>query len=112
MSIHCWFVRTALVILITGAYRVYDSAQQVVFSGHGMPESITGYGPINTQLAIDSTIPGFGSGFVAVALFFFAFTTLISYYFQAESNAYFLFRKKKTNFYMINILRIVMLTVT
>jgi len=103
---------TALVILITGAYRVYDTAQQVVFSGNGMPESITDYGPVNTQLAIDTTIPGFGSGFVAVALFFFAFTTLMSYYFQAESNIYFLFRKKKTNFIMVNLLRIAMLTVT
>ena len=103
---------TALVIIITGAYRVYDSVQQVVFTGHGMPESITDYGPVNTQLAIDSTFPGFGSGFVAVALFFFAFTTLMSYYFQAESNVFFLFRKKKTAFIMVNLLRITMLIVT
>ena len=103
---------TALVIIITGAYRVYDSAQQVVFSGLGMPESITDYGPVNTQLAIDTTIPGFGSSFVAIALFFFAFTTLMSYYFIAESNVFFLFRKKKTTFYMINLLRIGMLIVT
>ena len=103
---------TALVIIITGAYRVYDSAQQVVFNGEAMPASITDYGPVNTQLAIDTTIPGFGSGFVAVALFFFAFTTLMSYYFQAESNVYFLVRKKKMLSYMVNLLRIVMLTVT
>jgi AGCS family alanine or glycine:cation symporter len=62
-------------------------------------------------LAIDSTLPGFGSGFVAIALFFFAFTTIMSYYFQAETNLYFLFRKKKTAFYMINLLRIAMLLV-
>jgi AGCS family alanine or glycine:cation symporter len=103
---------TALLILITGTYRVYDAAQQVVYSGHAMPESITDYGPINTQLAIDTTIPGFGSGFVAVALFFFAFTTLMSYYFQAETNVYFLVRKKKASFWMINLLRIAMLLVT
>ena len=103
---------TALVIIITGTYRVYDSMQQVVFTGSGMPEAITEYGPVNTLLAIDTTIPGFGSGFVAIALFFFAFTTLMSYYFQAESNVYFLFRKKKTAFLMVNLLRITMLTVT
>ena len=103
---------TALVILITGTYRVYGSAEQVVFTGHGMPEAVTEYGPVNTQLAIDSTLPGFGSGFVAVALFFFAFTTIMSYYFQAETNVYFLFRKKKTAFLMINTLRIAMLLVT
>jgi len=102
---------TALVILITGTFRVYDTAQQVVYTGHAMPEAITEYGPVNTQLAIDSTLPGFGSGFVAVALFFFAFTTIMSYYFQAETNLYFLFRKKKTAFYMINILRFAMMLV-
>ena len=103
---------TALVILITGVYRVYNSVEQAVYTGNGMPESITGYGPVNTQLAIDTTIPGFGSGFVAIALFFFAFTTVMSYYFQAETNVYFLFRGKKTTFYMINFLRIAMLVVT
>jgi amino acid carrier protein len=102
---------TALVILITGTYRVYDAAQQVVFTGFGMPETITEYGPVNTQLAVDSTLPGLGSGFVAIALFFFAFTTIMSYYFQAETNIYFLFRKKKTAFYMINLLRISMMLV-
>jgi len=103
---------TALVILITGTYRVYDSAQQIIFTGHGMPEAITDYGPINTQLAIDTTIPGLGSAFVAIALFCFAFTTIMSYYFQAESNIYFLFRKPKTAFYMIQLLRIGIILVT
>ena len=103
---------TALIILITGTYRVYDSAQQVVYCGMGMPESVTGYGPVNTQLAVDAAIPGFGSGFVAVALFFFAFTSIMSYYFQAETNVYFLFREKKMTLYFINLLRVVMLLVT
>jgi AGCS family alanine or glycine:cation symporter len=103
---------TAFVILITGTYRVYDSMQQVVFTGHGMPEAIMDYGPINTQLAIDTTIPGLGSSFVAIALFCFAFTTIMSYYFQAESNVYFLFRKQKTASLMIHLLRIGILLVT
>ena len=103
---------TALIIIITGTFHVFDSANQIIFSGHAMSQAITEYGPINTQLAIDSVIPGFGSGFIAIALFFFAFTTLMNYYFQAETNAYFLFRRKKLAFFMINILRVVMLTVT
>ena len=106
---------TALVILITGTYRVYrvvDSVEQVIYSGPGIPESITEYGPAYTQLAVDTVIPGFGSGFVAVALFFFAFTTVMSYYFQAETNVYFLFRGKKSSFYMVNLLRVAMLLVT
>lgn len=105
---------TAFIILITGMYRVYDSAVavNVVVDGTGLPNGINEYGPIYTQLAIDAYIPGFGSAFVALALFFFAFTTIISYYFQAETNVYFLFRKNKTNFYAVNTLRVGMLCVT
>ena len=105
---------TALIILITGTYRVYedDTLQRIVHNGHGISESIVGYGPVYTQMAVDATIPGLGSGFVAVALFFFAFTTIMSYYFQAETNVYFLFQGKKITFYMINLLRVAMLTVT
>jgi len=109
--IDTWLIcsATAFVILISGTYKVYDSAQQVIFSGHAIPESVTTYGSAFTQLAVDATIPGFGSAFVAIALFFFAFTTIMSYYFQAETNVYFLFRGKKTSFYMIQLLRLAVL---
>jgi AGCS family alanine or glycine:cation symporter len=105
---------TAFIILITGMYRVYDSAAatHVVMDGMGLPDGMNEYGPVYTQLAIDIHIPGFGSAFVAFALFFFAFTTIMSYYFQAETNVYFLFRNKKSSLYSVNILRIVMLCVT
>jgi AGCS family alanine or glycine:cation symporter len=42
-------------------------------------------GPGFTQSAMDSVFPGFGSYFVAIALFFFAFTTILAYYI-AETN--------------------------
>ena len=31
-------------------------------------------------------LPGWGAGFVATALFFFAFTTIMAYYYMAETN--------------------------
>jgi AGCS family alanine or glycine:cation symporter len=103
---------TALIILITGMYNIYDSEGNILFRGGGLPLSETGYGPIFTQLAVDASIPGFGSVFVAVALFFFAFTTIMSYYFQAETNVYFIFRSLRASFYMINSLRVAILFVT
>jgi AGCS family alanine or glycine:cation symporter len=103
---------TALIILITGMYNVYGEAGNVLFRGGGLPVSETGFGPVFTQRAVDAAIPGWGSAFVAIALFFFAFTTIMSYYFQAESNVYFIFRKKRTVFYMINLLRVAVLAVT
>ena len=103
---------TALIILITGTFHVFDASGEIILSGQRMSQSITDYGAINTQMAIDTTFPGFGSGFIAIALFFFAFTTLMNYYYQAESNVYFLFRHGKTAFYMVNFVRVAMLLVT
>jgi AGCS family alanine or glycine:cation symporter len=103
---------TAFIILITGMYNIYDAGGTVLFHGGGLPDTVTDYGPVFTQLAVDSSIPGLGSGFVAIALFFFAFTTIMSYYFQAETNVYFIFRNKRTSVYMINFLRIALLAVT
>ncbi|MDR2027250.1 MAG: alanine:cation symporter family protein [Prevotellaceae bacterium] len=103
---------TAFIILITGMYNIYSADGTVLFYGGGLPPSETGYGPVFTQLAVDVSISGFGSGFVAIALFFFAFTTIMSYYFQAETNVYFLFRSRRISVYMINILRVIILAVT
>jgi AGCS family alanine or glycine:cation symporter len=103
---------TALVILSTGMYNVHDAAGEVIYRGGGLPATVTGYGPVYTQLAVDATIPGIGSAFVAVALFFFAFTTIMSYYFQAESNVYFIFRRRRQALFMINLLRVAVLAVT
>jgi AGCS family alanine or glycine:cation symporter len=102
---------TAFMILITGMYRVYDSADatRVIVDGTGLPAAMNEYGSVYTQMAVDAHIPGFGSVFVAFALFFFAFTTIMSYYFLVETNVYFLFRGKKSSLCAINILRLWML---
>jgi AGCS family alanine or glycine:cation symporter len=42
--------------------------------------------PAFTQLALESVMGGFGKVFVAIALFFFAFTTILAYYYIAETN--------------------------
>jgi AGCS family alanine or glycine:cation symporter len=105
---------TAFMILITGMYKVFDSAAatHVVMDGKGLSAGMNEYGPVYTQMAVDSHFPGFGSGFVALALFFFAFTTIMSYYFQAETNVYFLFRQKRSAYRAIRALRILMLGIT
>jgi len=106
---------TAFMILITGMYNVYDNPNtlNIVMEGGSLPASISTYGPVNTQLAVDANIPGFGSSFVALALFFFAFTTIMSYYFQAETNIYYLYRNKgRKGHVAINVLRIIILCFT
>ena len=54
--------------------------------------------PAFTQMAVDSVLTGFGDIFVALALFFFAFTTLLAYYFIAEVNLAYLRKHFKIPF--------------
>lgn len=53
----------------------------------------------------------FGSGFVAISLLLFAFTSLLAYYYIAETNAAYI-QKKLNNKWVIKILRVVILTTT
>lgn len=109
---------TAFMILFTGMYNVHDEkADPVTITHEGKEHEIqptihvgefgkgdfTGdeqitfaqtieAGASYTQHAVDSALPGFGAPFVAIALFFFAFTTLMAYYYIAETNVAYLFR--------------------
>lgn len=84
---------TAFMILITGAYNVHgiDGA----FLIQQLPVQLEANSPAYTQFAVDSMMPGVGKPFVAIALFFFAFTTLLAYYYIAETNVAYLKRSIK-----------------
>ncbi|WP_307781289.1 alanine/glycine:cation symporter family protein [Agilicoccus flavus] len=79
---------TGLMILSTNSYNVAGP------DGSMIVEYLPGLeaGPAYTQTAIDSVFPGLGSGFIAVAMFFFAFTTLLSFGFYADTNIAYLLR--------------------
>ena len=47
-----------------------------------------------TQAAIESVFPGFGASFVALAILFFAFTTIVAYYYMAETNLEYIARNR------------------
>jgi AGCS family alanine or glycine:cation symporter len=94
-------------ILFTFQYNVIDP------SGGFIIEHLPGveYGPEYTQLAIESQFPGFGKIFVAIALSFFAFTTIMAYYYIAETNVSYLEHKNEKK-WMLWALRILLLTAT
>ncbi len=98
---------TAFMILFTLQYNVIDPNGGFLF------EHLPGveFGPEYTQLAIESQFPGFGKIFVAVALSFFAFTTIMAYYYIAETNVSYLEHKKDKK-WMIWALRILLLGAT
>src|SRR5690606_32519046 len=47
------------------------------------------------QEAVNAYFPSLGAGFVAISLFFFAFTTIMAYYYIAETNLSYLNGKKQ-----------------
>jgi alanine or glycine:cation symporter, AGCS family len=98
---------TAFMILFTGAYNVEKpDGTRIVTNLEGVEA-----GPGYTQAAIESVLPGFGASFVAIALFFFAFTTIMAYYYMAETNVAYLLRGKNTKV-AITLLKFVLLGAT
>ncbi|AZG98883.1 TPA: alanine/glycine:cation symporter family protein [Proteus mirabilis] len=80
---------TAVIILSSG---VLDNYQDGINSINGIQL---------TQLALSSTVGGWGSTFIAVAIFFFAFTSIIANYAYAESNMIFLGRNHMTGLFLL-----------
>ncbi|MFQ3243654.1 MAG: AGCS family alanine or glycine:cation symporter [Arenicella sp.] len=84
---------TAFMILITGMFNVSDG--DTGFIVQNIAANVSHEGPAFTQMAIESVMPSFGNPFVAIALFFFSFTTLLAYYYIAESNVAYIRRSIK-----------------
>lgn len=80
---------TAFMILITGQYNVINP------EGGFLVENIPGaqIGAEFTQSAVNTEFPTLGAGFVAFSLLFFAFTTIMAYYYIAETNLSYLDKK-------------------
>ncbi len=80
---------TALMILCSGTYNILDAktGEMLVANAPELGANYVGF----TQAAVDSAFTGFGSAFVSIALVFFAFTTLMAYYFYTESSIIYLF---------------------
>lgn len=98
---------TAFMILFTGKYNVKSP------SGGFLVENLPGVeeGPAFTQQAINAHFPSMGSGFVAVSLLFFAFTTIMAYYYIAETNLSYLLKRTEKK-WMLMLLRVLFLAAT
>ncbi|MBO6211578.1 alanine or glycine:cation symporter, AGCS family [Algoriella xinjiangensis] len=88
---------TAFMILFTGKYNVNHPTQAGKFITENLPGTdYTGF----TQAAVSHHFPAFGDSFVAIALFFFAFTTIMAYYYYAETNIMYIFRDGNKKLYV------------
>ncbi|MCP1382539.1 alanine/glycine:cation symporter family protein [Runella salmonicolor] len=98
---------TALMILFTGKYNVVNPA------GGFLVENVPGLaiGSEYTQAAVNTHFPALGGGFVAISLLFFAFTTIMAYYYIAETNLSYL-SSKGDNKWLVNGLRVMIMAAT
>jgi AGCS family alanine or glycine:cation symporter len=76
-------------ILSTGAYNVAHPSDGSMIVNN-LPGVETG--PAYTQAAVATLVPAIGASFVALALMFFAFTTIVAYYYMAETNVKYISR--------------------
>nr|WP_246505735.1 alanine/glycine:cation symporter family protein [Coralloluteibacterium stylophorae] len=83
---------TAFMILSTGMYNIQvpgGGDTDLLVQGLEGVKAGAGY----AQAAVESVVPGIGAGFVAIALLFFAFTTIMAYYYMAETNVAYINRR-------------------
>src|SRR5699024_4845715 len=127
---------TGLIILLSGTYNTTNGETD----GNGMP-SLLYNGDVYVQsvdgtkdysgtamyvqagidkafagadYVFDPSYSGFGSYFVAIALFFFAFTTILAYSYMGETNVAYLTRNmsEKTSKFAMNIMRAMLIFAT
>ncbi|PAE28802.1 sodium:alanine symporter [Paenibacillus sp. 7884-2] len=93
--IDTWIIcsATAFMVLITGMFNVHPSGEEAVVTNVPGVEA----GAINVQLAVDNVLAGFGYPFLAIALLFFCFTTMVSYYYKSETSLAYIVSNKKIN---------------
>ena len=100
---------TALMILTSGTYNIIGSDGAMLLAN--APELGNNYAAF-TQSAVDTVFTGFGSQFVSVAMAFFVFSTIMAYYFYAESSIIYLFRgrNQRREKFAIHIYQVLILT--
>ena len=96
---------TAVMILACKTYNVFDASGNIIIAVQGTE---LGAPDVSYTSAALGTFLGvkWGGIIVSVALFFFAFTTIMSYYYYAETNLVYLFGKGKKEHILIWVLRI------
>ena len=87
---------TAIMILACKTYNVFDASGNILIAAQGAE---LGAPDVSyTSAALGTLLGGtWGNAIIAVALLFFAFTTIMAYYYYAETNLVYLFSRKGSN---------------
>lgn len=104
---------TAFMIITMGTYNIQGTLPDGQFIVQNVAAGVEINSPAFTQMAMETMYGQFGNIFIAVAVFFFAFTTILAYYYIAEVNVAYLTRfisrgANKTGLFLVKILIMVM----
>ena len=83
---------TAFMIITMGTYNIQGTLPDGQFIVQNVAAATEINSPAFTQMAMESVYGVYGNTFIAVAVFFFAFTTILAYYYIAEVNVAYLTR--------------------
>ena len=83
---------TAFMIITMGTYNIQGTLPDGQFIVQNVAAGVEINSPAFTQMAMETMYGQFGNIFIAVAVFFFAFTTILAYYYIAEVNVAYLTR--------------------
>ena len=103
---------TALMILITQQYNVVGELPPGQFIVQNVDAATEIGSAAFTQMALLSVFGDFGEAFVGIALFFFAFTTILAYYYIAETNVAYLNRYFKGSIPLVLVKLVIMFMVS
>jgi AGCS family alanine or glycine:cation symporter len=98
VAIVCVFIDTFIILTLTALVILTTGALDGTTTGIAL-----------TQKAFISGMGSFGGPFIAIALFFFAFSTIIAWYFFGEANVKYLFGKRALNIYRFLVLIFIIL---
>lgn len=87
----CLIVTLTGLVIVTSALKGWGEMGRVVGDGGNFLSVYKVTGIAATQEAYKAVFGHFGSGFVSLALLFFAFSTIIGWYYYAETNVRYLF---------------------
>ena len=92
-------------ILACKTYNVFDASGNLLLTANGTDMGAPGVGYTTAALG---TLLGVKTGgvIISIALFFFAFTTIMAYYYYAETNLVYLFGKGRKEHILIWVLRL------
>ncbi len=99
---------TAFMVLVTGAYNVFDASGAAIVENLPGVEAGSGF----VIAAVNTLIPGVGGILVTIMLVLFSFSSLMTAFYAAETNVAYIFKREKIRKIFIWVARAMVLITT